>query len=222
MEKEYKVQEHLHYAGIPSWNHCEITQDVEGADIVVLGVPFDSAVTFRPGARFAPRAVREQSLIACCFKYPWDYYLGDEAKVIDYGDVGYWVGAYATDFMVKDTYETVKKVLDAGASPMTIGGDHTIPYGPVRACAEKFGKLSLIHFTLIRTAPQASAHQKERRTFPTQTLHMTFRKKDASILPSLYSYTAELNSQNVDIILLSQWKLWTILRQSWQQRSKTS
>ena len=47
-EKEYKVQEHLHYAGVPSWNHCEITQDVEGADIVVLGVPFDSAVTFRP------------------------------------------------------------------------------------------------------------------------------------------------------------------------------
>ena len=145
-EKEYKVQEHLHYAGIPSWNHCEVTQDVEVADIVVLGVPFDSAVTFRPGARFAPRAVREQSLIACCFKYPWDYYLGDEAKIIDYGDVGYWVGAYATDFMVKDTYETVKKILDAGASPMTIGGDHTIPYGPVRACAEKFGKLSLIHF----------------------------------------------------------------------------
>ena len=145
-EKEYKVQEHLHYAGIPSWNHCEVTQDVEGADIVVLGVPFDSAVTFRPGARFAPRAVREQSLIACCFKYPWDYYLCDEARIVDYGDVGYWVGAYATDFMVKDTYETVRKILDAGASPMIIGGDHTIPYGPVRACAEKFGKLSLIHF----------------------------------------------------------------------------
>ena len=37
MEKEYKVQEHLHYAGIPTWNHCEVTQDVEGADIVVMG-----------------------------------------------------------------------------------------------------------------------------------------------------------------------------------------
>ena len=46
---EYKVQEHLHYAGIASWNHCEVTQNVEGADIVVVGVPFDNAVTFRPG-----------------------------------------------------------------------------------------------------------------------------------------------------------------------------
>lgn len=143
---EYNVREHLHYAGIATWNHSKLTQDVEDTDIVVMGAPFDSGVTFRPGARFAPRAVREQSLIACCFKYPWDYVLKEEAKIIDYGDVGYWVGAYATDYMIKDTYETTKKILDAGAVPFTIGGDHTIPYGPVRACAEKYGKLALLHF----------------------------------------------------------------------------
>ena len=143
---EYHVQEHLHYAGLATWNHCECTQDIDGADIVLLGVPFDAGTTFRPGARFGPCGVRDQSLIACCFKYPWEYELKKEAKVIDYGDVGYWVGAYATDFMVKDTYETVKKVLDAGASPIIIGGDHTIPYGPVRALSERYGKLALIHF----------------------------------------------------------------------------
>ena len=143
---KYEVQEHLHYAGIPSWNHAPITQDVEGADIVVMGVPFDSGVTFRPGARFAPRTVREQSLIACCFKYPWDYKLSEVAKVVDYGDVGYWVGAKATSFMVEDTYKHAKKILDAGCRLMTIGGDHTIPYGPVRAASEKYGKLAMIHF----------------------------------------------------------------------------
>ena len=95
---KYEVQEHLHYAGIATWNHCPVTQEVDDADIVVMGVPFDSGVTFRPGARFAPRAIREQSLIACCFKYPWDYKLCDAAKVVDYGDVGYWVGAKATEF----------------------------------------------------------------------------------------------------------------------------
>ena len=143
---DYHVQEHLHYAGIATWNHCELTQELEGADIVLMGVPFDAGTTFRPGARFGPCKVRDQSLIACCFKYPWEYELKDEAKVIDYGDVGYWVGAYATDFMIKDTFDTVKKILDAGAAPMIIGGDHTIPYGPVRACYEKYGKLALIHF----------------------------------------------------------------------------
>lgn len=143
---EYHVQEHLHYAGIASWNHAPVTQDLDGVDIVVMGVPFDGAVTFRPGARFGPRAIREQSLIACCFKYPWDYKLGDVANVIDYGDVGYWVGAKATSFMVEDTYKHAKKIIDAGCKLMTLGGDHTIPYGPVRAAAEKYGKLAMIHF----------------------------------------------------------------------------
>lgn len=143
---DYHVQEHLHYAGIATWNHCELTQDLDGADIVLLGVPFDGGTTFRPGARFGPCKIRDQSLIACCFKYPWEYELTKEVRVIDYGDIGYWVGAYATDFMVKDTYETVRKVLDAGAAPMVIGGDHTIPYGPIRACFEKYGTLALIHF----------------------------------------------------------------------------
>lgn len=143
---KYEVQEHLHYAGIPSWNHCPITRDVDGADIVVMGVPFDSGVTFRPGARFAPRAVREQSLIACCFKYPWEYKLAEVAKIVDYGDVGYWVGAKATSFMIEDSYAHAKRILDAGCRLMTIGGDHTIPYGPVRAASEKYGRLALLHF----------------------------------------------------------------------------
>jgi agmatinase len=123
-----------------------MTQDVEGADIVVMGVPFDNGVTFRPGARFGPRAIREQSLIACCFKYPWKNKLSDVAKVIDYGDVGYWAGAKATSFMIEDLYKHAKKILDAGCKLMTLGGDHTIPYGPIRAAAEKYGKLALIHF----------------------------------------------------------------------------
>ncbi|MDI9493091.1 MAG: agmatinase [Bacillota bacterium] len=143
---EYRMQEHLHYAGILSWNRTPMTQDVEGADIVVMGVPFDNGVTFRPGARFGPRAIREQSLIACCFKYPWKNKLSDVAKVIDYGDVGYWAGAKATSFMIEDLYKHAKKILDAGCKLMTLGGDHTIPYGPIRAAAEKYGKLALIHF----------------------------------------------------------------------------
>ena len=143
---EYQVQEHLHYAGIPTWNHCPLTQNVEGADIALMGVPFDGGVTYRPGARFAPRAVREQSLIACCYKYPWEYKLTEAAKVVDYGDVGYWVGAKATEFMVAETCENAKKILSSGCSLMTIGGDHTIPYGPVRAAAGIYGKLALLHF----------------------------------------------------------------------------
>jgi agmatinase len=48
--------------------------------------------------------------------------------------------------MIEESYKHAKKILESGAALMTIGGDHTIPYGPVRAAYSKYGKLALIHF----------------------------------------------------------------------------
>ena len=58
----------------------------------------------------------------------------------------YYVGADATRVMLEATYEHAKKILDAGCKLLTLGGDHTIPYGMVRATSEKYGKLALLHF----------------------------------------------------------------------------
>ena len=58
---EYEIQKHLHYAGIPSFNLYPYTQDTECADITIMGVPFDSGVTNRPGARLGPRAISNMS-----------------------------------------------------------------------------------------------------------------------------------------------------------------
>lgn len=143
---EYNVKEHLHYGGIPSFNSFPVTQDVEGADIAIMGVPFDSGVTNRPGARFGPRAIRNMSGLACCFKYPWDYKIAETTKIVDYGDVGYYVGPKTTEVMLQETHDHAKKILDAGCRLLTLGGDHTIPYGMVRAASEKYGKLALLHF----------------------------------------------------------------------------
>lgn len=143
---EYDVQKHLHYAGIPSFNLYPVTQELENVDIAIMGVPFDSGVTNRPGARSGPRAIRNSSQIANCFCYPWDYKISKTAKIIDYGDVGYYVGANTTQFMLNETYNHAKKILNSGARLLTLGGDHTIPYGMVRAASEKYGKLALLHF----------------------------------------------------------------------------
>lgn len=143
---EYEVQKHLHYAGIPSFNLYPVTRELDGVDIAIMGVPFDSGVTNRPGARLGPRAIRNMSQITNCFSYPWDYKLSQEAKIIDYGDVGYYVGAMTTKVMLEESYEHAKKILDAGCKLLTLGGDHTIPYGMVRAASEKYGKLALLHF----------------------------------------------------------------------------
>lgn len=143
---EYTIRDHLVYGGIASFNSRPVTQDLSDADIAVMGVPFDAGVTNRPGTRLGPRAIRNMSQLANCFWYPWDYELYKEARVIDYGDVGYWRGANTTKVMLEDTYESAKKILGAGCKLLTLGGDHTIPYGMVRAASEKYGKLSLLHF----------------------------------------------------------------------------
>ena len=111
-----------------------------------MGVPFDSGVTNRPGARSGPRAIRLSSQLTNCFGYPWGYKLSDEANIVDYGDVGYYVGANTTKVMLEETYENAKKIFASGSKLLTLGGDHTIPYGMVRAASEKFGKLALLHF----------------------------------------------------------------------------
>ena len=110
---EYEIQKHLHYAGIPSFNLYPYTQDTECADITIMGVPFDSGVTNRPGARLGPRAIRNMSQLTNCFAYPWSYKLSDNAKIVDYGDVGYYVGANTTKVMLEETYNTAKKVFES-------------------------------------------------------------------------------------------------------------
>lgn len=92
------------------------------------------------------------SQLTNCFAYPWDYKLSENANIIDYGDVGYYVGAKTTQVMLDETYEHAKKILSSGAKLLTLGGDHTIPYGMVRAASEQFGKLALLHFDSLRTA----------------------------------------------------------------------
>lgn len=142
----YIVKDHLHYGGIVTFNRFEHSQNANAADIAIMGVPFDSGVTNRPGARFGPRAIREQSMLACCFHYPWDYAIGEKAKIIDYGDTGYYIGPRSTSVMIQETYEAAKEIFNADCKLLTLGGDHTIPFGPIRAASEKFGKLALLHF----------------------------------------------------------------------------
>ena len=162
---EYEVQKHLHYGGIPSFNLYPMTRDLRDVDIAVMGVPFDSGVTNRPGARLGPRAIRSLSQLACCFSYPWDYKIGETANIIDYGDVGYYVGPETTKVMLEETYENAKKILQSGAKLLTLGGDHTIPYGMVRATSETYGKLALLHF---------DSHQDSTPSTPGNVSHANF------------------------------------------------
>lgn len=137
---------YLAHSGIATFWRLDHTRDLQGADIAVMGVPFDGGVSNRPGARFGARAIRDMSLHAGNFHHPWSYDLTKKRRLIDYGDVGAGMQTDLANFMIAETNKHARMVFGAGAKLLTLGGDHTIPYGPVRAAKEKFGPISLIHF----------------------------------------------------------------------------
>lgn len=141
------LEQSLPFAGPTTFMRLPRTHQLNDADMVVLGVPFDSGTLHRPGARFGPRAIREQSVYASVFQpfYPWDYTLSESFKVIDYGDLVPVPGTGALEFMIEATELVAADIFSAGASLLTLGGDHTVPYGPVRAAARRYGKLALVH-----------------------------------------------------------------------------
>lgn len=144
------TDKYLFYSGISTFGHYNHTRDLTNVDIAIMGIPFDQGTTNRSGARLGPRAIRSVSNLVLAFNYMWnteDFTLNKVCpNIIDYGDVGAFFGNRAVEVMIEESYKHAKKILNSGASLLSLGGDHTIPYGPVRAAAEKYGKLALIHF----------------------------------------------------------------------------
>ena len=106
----------------------------------VVGVPFDMGTTYRPGARFGPRAVREQSVFVGQYPWghwPWEFNIWDEARVVDWGDAPntvMWQGY--PDRMVEEVRESVAAIHGAGVSVLALGGDHMVAYPLLAAAAE--------------------------------------------------------------------------------------
>ena len=74
------------YAGALSFMRRKYTKDVKGADAVVWGIPFDAAVTNRPGARFGPRAIRSQAYEPGTYHLDLGIEIFDWLEVVDFGD----------------------------------------------------------------------------------------------------------------------------------------
>ena len=116
----------------------------ENIDYAVIGVPFDTGVTYRPGQRFAPSAIRDISSLIKPYNIPQDVNVVDVLSGVDYGDVSVNPG------YIEDTYDRMVKglspVIDSGVIPICLGGDHSITLGELRAIAQKHGPVALVHF----------------------------------------------------------------------------
>ncbi|MEP3844101.1 MAG: agmatinase [Paracoccaceae bacterium] len=107
------------------------------ADVAVLGAPFDFGTQWRSGARFGPRAVREASTLfsfghAGAYDHEDDaIYLGEDVRIVDMGDAD--IIHTDTDRSHANIETGVRAALNAGALPVTIGGDHSINIPCIRA-----------------------------------------------------------------------------------------
>jgi agmatinase len=137
------------YAGALSFMRRKYSRDLAGVDIAVTGIPFDQAVTNRPGTRFGPQAVRAASAHFAWGPYwPWNFDPFDTLAVVDYGDCFFDWGRKED---VPGAIERhVADILDGGASALVIGGDHFITYPVLKAYAAKFGPLALVQFDAHR------------------------------------------------------------------------
>ncbi|WP_126976586.1 agmatinase [Frigidibacter oleivorans] len=133
------------FGGATSFLRRRYTKDLTGVDLAVTGVPFDQAVTHRPGTRFGPRAIREASALQA-FDAPWGWGYDplSELTVVDYGDLAFDY-ADVPAFPAALTAH-VAGILAAGAGSVVLGGDHFITLPILRAYADRFGPVSLLHF----------------------------------------------------------------------------
>src|SRR5437867_11087693 len=113
-------------------------------DIALLGIPYDGGTSYRTGARFGPRAVREQSSLI----RPWNPVLKvhpfERMRVADCGDVD--VVPIAIERTEEATERRVGQVIAEVAMPVCVGGDHSISLAILRALARRHGRLGLVHF----------------------------------------------------------------------------
>ncbi|MBF4255614.1 agmatinase [Vibrio anguillarum] len=116
------------------------------ADVVVLGVPLDMATSGRPGARMGPDAIRRASVNLAWEgkKFPWNFNLFQDTKVIDAGDLVFDCGD-AEDFTYRLEAAT-SEILKSGKTMLALGGDHFITLPILRAYAKYYGEMALIHF----------------------------------------------------------------------------
>jgi len=141
--KKYSPMETPRFTEVPTFMRVPMAQNLDDLDIALVGLPYDGAVSNRPGARHGPREVRNQSSMGRATHHVTKVNPYDLCNVADVGDV------LLTRSM--DVVETFREIEDfyrhlstAGVAPVTVGGDHSITY-PILKGLEPSQALGLVH-----------------------------------------------------------------------------
>jgi agmatinase len=120
------------------------TTDLRGVDVALLGVPFDSGTSYRSGARLGPREIRAQSSLIRPYSYFQKISPFERLTIVDAGDVDAPPVGIEAAYAAIDA--AVDRIVSAGATPLVVGGDHSISLPVLRAVARTHGPLALVQF----------------------------------------------------------------------------
>jgi agmatinase len=131
------------FAGPATYARLPTLDEVGRAAVAVVGVPFDSGVVYRPGARFGPAAVRAGSRLLRPYNAWTDTLPFGSRQVADAGDIA------CTPFAIEQAIGEIEKgaslLLERADHLLALGGDHTVALPLLRASAARFGPLALVH-----------------------------------------------------------------------------
>jgi agmatinase len=130
------------FAGVRTFMRSPHVTDLAGVDAAVLGIPFDTATSYRTGARFGPEAIRSASVLLRPYHPVHAVNVVESLSVVDYGD------APVSPGNIERTYSQVEDAMaplvDAGVFPLALGGDHSITLAELRALVRRHGPLCLV------------------------------------------------------------------------------
>ena len=131
------------FAGVRTFMRLPHVTGTDGVDFAVTGIPFDTATSFRAGARFGPEGIRSASALLRPYHPALDVNIVETVSVVDYGDLPVAPGD------VEGTYRRIESglapLVQAGVFTLVLGGDHSITLAELRALAQRHGPLALVH-----------------------------------------------------------------------------
>ncbi len=136
--------EHARPGGISTFMRLPHITDPEELDIALVGIPYDGGTTYRAGARFGPRQVRDQSVLI----RPWNPVLEinpfAKFRIADFGDFP------VNPLSIEDTFRRVEEhmepLMKASTRCAAVGGDHSLSLPLLRGTAKKYGPVAVIQF----------------------------------------------------------------------------
>ncbi|AST90954.1 MULTISPECIES: agmatinase [Sutcliffiella] len=147
MSKKYSPvnsQESPRFSGIKTFMRLPHVKTEENIDFAVVGVPFDTGGSFAVGTRFGPEAVRSMSSLLRPYNPSLSVDIFEHCSGVDYGDL------VVNPGYIEDSYKLIEEQLNLllknDVVPIMIGGDHSISLPILRAMADRYGPVSLVHF----------------------------------------------------------------------------